>query len=115
MTDRIAALLEQLQRAIAGAEPSRVERALARAVADLTSGSSRVDGLGAPRGPISRPEPTWDDLRAVLKNVVQSVGYGEAAKQFGAEPGTLRDLLYRRRPPGRGRRARLEGLLRIVN
>jgi hypothetical protein len=66
-----------------------------------------VDAIGAPLLP-RRPETVaWWELRAAVKEFIRQVGIEEAASRFGTAPGSLRDLVSRRREPGLGRKERL--------
>jgi hypothetical protein len=70
-----------------------------------------VDALGAPLRP-RRPEPRWDELRVAVRAIAAEIGWPEAARRFGSNQETLKNLVYRRsRQPGVGRQARL---LRLV-
>lgn len=61
-----------------------------------------IDGLGAPLNP-----QQWPELREAVKAAIGEIGLEEAARRYGATAETFRDLVYRRRRPSAGTRARL--------
>lgn len=61
-----------------------------------------IDGIGAPL-----EAGSWPVLRDAVKQTIAELGLDEAARRYGASPETFRDVVYRRREPGAGTRARL--------
>jgi hypothetical protein len=93
------------------ADSERAARVLEAAIAALVNGEvfhvESVDALGAPL----RPALDWETLRLSVRALVGEVGVEEAARRYGCAPESLTDVMYRTRPPGAGRQARL---LRLV-
>jgi hypothetical protein len=67
--------------------------------------------MRAPIFPASPPDSEWPALRAAVKGLIDACGWEPVAQRLGTGRDSLRDLLNRKRPPGRGRRARLVRLL----
>ncbi len=63
---------------------------------------SGVDALGALLDAGSSPA-----LREAVKETLAAIGVAAAAARCGSTPETFRDLVYRKREPGHGARARL--------
>lgn len=93
------------------ADSERAAIVLEAAIAALVNGEvfhvDSVDALGAPL----RPALDWETLRLSVRALVAEVGVDEAARRYGCSPDSLTDVMYRTRPPGAGRQARL---LRLV-
>ena len=93
------------------ADSERAAQVLEAAIAALVNGEvfhvESVDALGAPL----RPALDWETLRLSVRALVGEVGVEEAARRYGCAPESLTDVMYRTRPPGAGRQARL---LRLV-
>ena len=111
------ALLEQALLAVMTAFPlahdsGRAAAILEAALGRLINGEAAparapVDALGAPL----KPRDDWEALRLATRALVVEIGIDEAARRYGCQPETLADIIYRTRPPGPGRQARL---LRLV-
>jgi len=85
-----------------------LEAALGRLInGEAIPARAPVDALGAPLNPRS----DWESLRLAARALVGEIGIDEAARRYGCQAETLADLIYRTRPPGLGRQARL---LRLV-
>lgn len=82
---------------------------LAQRLIALEARVARLEGRRAigPVDKIGAPVLDWPALREAVKQTISEIGLDETARRYGATPETFRDLIYRRRAPGAGARARL--------
>lgn len=106
--DRAIAILSQALRALVRPVP------LSPPLGAPSSHPDRQeDSLGAPirvRQPIE-DAADWEHLRHAVRATIAEIGWPEAARRFGGNPSALRDLVYRTREPGIGRRSRLGAII----
>lgn len=112
MSERLEKLLEAVGIAFRCAGDDRAVRILEQALRTLVTQDHPRDALGAPTtAPRVTTEAGWEELRSSVRAVAGEIGWPEVARRFGGREKALQEMIWRTRPPGIGRQARL---LRVV-